>query len=65
MDFNKVRSFCRSFRIIIGIVLIIIGFVTGIFWFYLGILPLIAGVMNFCPLCMITKKCDLPKNSEY
>jgi len=60
MDFNKIRKFCRVFRIIFGTVLIITGFITGVFWFYLGVIPLIAGISNFCPLCMITKKCDLP-----
>jgi len=63
MNFNKIRSFCRPFRIVMGLALIITGIITGIFWFYLGILPLIAGVTGFCPLCTITKKCDLPKNS--
>jgi hypothetical protein len=60
MDFNKIRKFCRVFRIILGTVLIITGFMTGIAWFYLGAIPLIAGIANFCPLCIITKKCDLP-----
>ena len=60
MDFNKIRKFCRVFRIILGIALIITGFITGIVWFYLGIIPLIAGIANFCPLGIITKKCDLP-----
>ncbi len=60
MDFNKIRKFCRVFRIILGVALIITGFVTGIIWFYLGVIPLIAGIANFCPLCIITKKCDLP-----
>jgi len=64
MDFNKIRSFCRVFRIIAGIALIVTGYVTGIFWFYLGLLPLIAGIVNFCPLCIFSKKCDLPQNSE-
>jgi hypothetical protein len=59
MDYNKIRSFCRKFRIFIGIALIIAGVVTGIKWFYLGIIPLIAGLTNFCPLCIITKKCDV------
>ena len=65
MDLNKVRSFCRVFRIILGLVLIAIGvFQLGVedgslLWF-LGIIPLIAGLVNFCPLCLITKKCDLP-----
>jgi len=64
MDFNKIRSFCRVFRTILGLALIITGLITGIYWFYLGVLPLIAGLTGFCPLCTISKKCDLPKNSE-
>ena len=55
----KIRKFCRVFRIILGIVLIITGKFTGNFWFYLGILPLVAGIANFCPLCIITKKCSI------
>ncbi|AXX92692.1 hypothetical protein CPU12_02370 [Malaciobacter molluscorum LMG 25693] len=57
--FNKIRAFCRPFRIFLGIVLIITGFITGIAWFYLGVIPLIVGLTNFCPLCMITKKCSI------
>ena len=60
MDFNKIRKFCRVFRIALGLALIVTGIITGIFWFYLGILPLVAGAANFCPLCLISKKCDLP-----
>jgi hypothetical protein len=55
----KVRRFCRVFRIILGSALIITGFITGNGWFYLGVLPLVAGIANFCPLCLITKKCDI------
>ncbi len=62
VNFNKIRSFCRVFRIIVGIALIIAGVATGIKWFYLGVIPLIAGLANFCPLCIISKKCDLPEN---
>jgi len=64
MNFNKIRSFCRVFRIILGTVLIAAGIITGIYWFYLGIIPLVAGIANFCPLCIISKKCDLPQDSE-
>ena len=63
MNYNKIRSFCRVFRIIAGLALVVTGAVTGIAWFYLGVLPLIAGLLNFCPLCMISKKCDLPTKS--
>jgi len=61
--YDKFRNFCRKFRILIGIVLIGVGFYTGIVWFYLGVLPLIAGLVDFCPLCLITKKCT-PKNLQ-
>ena len=61
VNYNKIRKFCRVFRIIIGTLLIGAGVYTGIKWFYLGIIPLIAGLANFCPLCIITKKCDIPE----
>jgi len=69
MDFNKIRKFCRVFRIFLGLALIIAGAInygafSGAGWFFLGFIPLIAGVVNFCPLCMISKKCDMPQNSE-
>ena len=57
--FDKIKLFCRKFRIAIGIILILVGFFTGIAWFYLGVIPLIAGLANFCPLCKITKKCTI------
>ena len=59
MDVNKIRKICRPIRIVLGLALITIGFVTGNKWFFLGVVPLIAGIANFCPLCIITKKCDI------
>lgn len=59
MNYNKIRKNCRVIRIVVGILLIITGFVTSNAWFYLGVLPLIAGIVNFCPLCIITKKCSI------
>ena len=64
MDVNKIRKICRVIRIIVGLALIATGVITGIVWFYLGAIPLIAGLINFCPLCLITKKCDLPHNGD-
>ena len=66
MNYNKIRSFCRVFRIIIGVALVLTGIIQlgameHAAWFFLGFIPLLAGLLNFCPLCMITKKCDLPK----
>lgn len=60
MNVNKIRKTCRPIRITLGLILIAIGVFTGNPWFYLGVLPLIAGLVNFCPLCSITKECDLP-----
>jgi len=60
MDVNKIRKFCRTFRIVLGSALIAYGVYSGNAWFYLGAIPLIAGLSNFCPLCLITKKCDVP-----
>lgn len=60
--FDKIRSFCRPFRIVIGLVLIAIGFFIDNAWFYLGVIPLIVGLMDFCPVCIISKKCT-PKGN--
>ncbi|MGB3750474.1 MAG: DUF2892 domain-containing protein [Arcobacteraceae bacterium] len=62
--YQKVKHFCRPFRIIIGLVAIMIGYLLSDgtlswSWWYLGVLPLIVGLTNFCPLCLITKKCDI------
>ncbi len=57
--FDKIRSFCRPFRIIIGLVLIVIGFLLSNPWFYLGVVPLIVGLLDFCPLCIVSKKCSI------
>lgn len=64
--FEKIRNFCRTFRIILGLAILTIGFLLGdgtlslgLWW--LGLLPLIAGLVNFCPICIISKKCDLKK----
>jgi len=59
MNVNKIRAVCRPIRIVLGLALIGVGVYTGINWFYLGVIPLIAGLSNFCPLCIITKKCDV------
>jgi len=59
MDINQFRKTCRPIRIVVGLALIGYAFYSGNGWFYLGIIPLIAGLADFCPACIITKKCDL------
>jgi len=62
MNVQKIRSICRPFRIALGAALIGYGIYSGNNWFFLGLIPLIAGLANFCPLCKITGECDiLPK----
>jgi len=60
-NYNKWRKNCRIFRAILGIGLIAAAVVTGNKWFYLGVLPLAAAATNFCPVCILSKKCDLPQ----
>lgn len=64
MNYNKIRKVCRVVRIVAGLALIATGVITGNYWFYLGVVPLIAGIVNFCPLCIFSKKCDLPQDTE-
>ena len=59
MNYDKIRAFCKYFRIAAGLTLISTGIATGIYWFFLGLAPLFAGLLNFCPLCIITKKCTI------
>lgn len=59
MNVNVIRKVCRPFRIVLGLGLISYGIFSGNAWFYLGAVPLIAGIVNFCPLCKITGQCDI------
>lgn len=59
LDGKKVLAFCSPFRIVIGLGLIGYAVYSGNPWFYLGVIPLIAGITKFCPLCQFTDKCDV------
>jgi len=59
MNVMKIRAVCKPIRIVLGLGLMGYGVYSGNQWFYLGVIPLIAGVLSFCPLCIITKKCDI------
>ena len=56
---KKMAKFCRPFRIVLGLALIGTGYYTGIKWFYLGVIPLIAGIVGFCPACAVTGQCTI------
>jgi len=63
--FDKIKIFCVKFRIVFGLVILALGFYFTAedqfynLWFALGIVPLIAGLTKFCPICLITKKCTI------
>ncbi len=59
MNYDKIKSTCRVVRIAVGVALISTGVVTSNALFFLGALPFVAGLVNFCPLCLITKKCTI------
>lgn len=59
--YEKIRKTCRPIRILLGLILITIGLFTQNYLFFLGIVPLLAGVTDFCPLCILSKKCGLKK----
>jgi len=53
--FDKIRSFCRGFRILAGVVILGLGFYFNaeeemyIMWFFVVLALLLAGLSNFCP----------------
>ena len=55
----KMAKFCKPFRILLGTALIGYGYYSGNSWFYLGVLPLIAGLVGFCPACIVTGQCTM------
>jgi 4-hydroxybenzoate polyprenyltransferase len=59
IDAKKMMKICRPIRIVLGIALLTAGFITENDWFALGIIPLIAGLVGFCPACAITKQCTI------
>ena len=59
MNANKIRATCRPVRIVVGLTAISYAVYSANPWFYLGVIPLIVGLVRFCPLCIITEKCDV------
>ena len=48
----------RIVRIVVGLALIAYGVYSQNAWFYLGVLPLVTGMLNWCPLEMKMGTCD-------
>ena len=51
-------SLNRVIRIVVGLALIGYGVYSGNAWFYLGVIPLVTGIINWCPLEMKMGTCD-------
>lgn len=47
----------RIFRIVVGLGLIAYALYSGNAWFYLGVIPLVIGLMNWCPLEKMLGNC--------
>jgi len=47
----------RIMRIIVGLGLIAYGIYSGNAWFYLGIVPLLTGIINWCPMQIMMGDC--------
>jgi len=47
----------RALRIIIGLALIAYGVYSQNNWFYLGVIPLVLGLVNWCPLEKLFGSC--------
>ncbi len=46
----NVGRFDRSFRLSLGLVIVIVGALQGAWWGLLGLIPLATAVLRFCPL---------------
>ena len=57
--FEKLRTICKPVRVVAGLALISVAVITGNAWFYLGVVPLIAGTLNFCIPCAVSKQCNI------
>ena len=40
----------RIIRIVVGLIIIIWGFAASSWWGLIGLIPLLTGLLNFCPL---------------
>lgn len=65
MKFNVGKS-DKTMRIILGVIIIGLGVYFGSWWGIVGLVPLLTGLINFCPIYHLLgmstcKKCHTPK----
>ncbi len=62
---KNVGAIDRTFRIILGVVLIALVFVgPETAWGWIGVIPLVTGLVNFCPSYLPLKMSTVKKESE-
>jgi hypothetical protein len=47
---KNTRSVDRLIRVVLGVALIIVGVVLKSWWGALGLIPLVTGIVGYCPL---------------
>lgn len=47
---KNVGSTEKTIRIILGVVIILVGIFTQSWWGLIGIVPLVTGLINYCPV---------------
>ena len=56
MTTDEIKNILEITKISVGLGLLIQAFYSGNYWFYLGIIPLVAGVLNYCAISLLQKK---------
>lgn len=57
MSTNKFSTIFRGLKIVGGLIAISYAVYSGNHTFFLGVIPFVAGIINFRPICFITGKC--------
>jgi len=58
MNMKRFRLVMRLLKIIGGLTAISYAIYAGTDKFFLGVIPFVAGVLNFSPICFVTNKCE-------
>ncbi len=61
---NNVGGIDRVLRILVGAALVALFFVQGSPWFLLGLVPLVTGLVGYCPVYTILgfRTCPMPRH---
>ena len=61
----NIGCFERNLRILVGTVLVTLAFTHNIgAWGWLGLIPLVSGMIRFCPLYRLLKRNDCCKSEK-